>query len=156
MEAISPRLAACTNGVSPDPSCAFTSFRTWDGSASTSALIRACTTSKCPASNAKVNGVPPCASLTFRSAPAWARLEQSQCNRAKPPKTELSCRYYSSHLHRLRRESAQARNRYRFVQPHSPTVSCRARLWHSRLLVSGPPEPRSLSGENRPHSKQPT
>ena len=29
--------------------------------------------SECPASNAKVNGVPPCASLTFRSAPAWAK-----------------------------------------------------------------------------------
>src|SRR5438128_10266672 len=83
------------------------------------------------------------------------RLEQSQCNRAKPPKTELSSRYYSSHLHRLRRESAQAQNRYRFVQPHSPTVSCRARLWHSRQFVSGSPEPRSLSGESRPHSKQP-
>src|SRR5437899_2845225 len=52
-------------------------------------------------------------------------------------------------------KSAQAQNRYRFVQPHSPTVSCRARLWHSRLLLVWPARA-AVSGENRPHSKQPT
>src|SRR5437870_5307845 len=82
------------------------------------------------------------------------RLEQSQCNRAKPPKTELSCRYYSSHLHRLRRESAQARNRYRFVQPHSPTVFVRVSgihvvgVWPARAAVFVRREPATLKTTN--------
>src|SRR5437870_13007257 len=155
MEAISPRLAACTNGVSPDPSCAFNIF---------SYLGRICVDICFDKSlyNLEVSSLE-CQSE--RGAPLCVFDVQvgtclgqgsSNLNVTVQSRPRQSCpagitpRIYIGSGVNQRKHGTDIVLFNRIVQ----RCSCASPAFTS--LVSGPPEPRSLSGENRPHSKQPT